>query len=147
MLQNAYLLAKIGADTAENEQHFAEILPKIGNYPTGRLTSWRLLGFRRCIAVQEKSRWESESPEVFLSLTTPKERNFILRDVRRAFKKCTSIKTTSRLACHEKWTKFSSKWASGQILSRCERYPVQLVTVLICFVCTAENGPFKVAQL
>ena len=38
MLQNAYLVAKIGADTAENEQHFAEILPKIGNYPTGRLT-------------------------------------------------------------------------------------------------------------
>ena len=35
MLQNAYLLAKIGADTAENEQHFAEILPKTGNYPTG----------------------------------------------------------------------------------------------------------------
>ena len=37
MLQNAYLLAKFRADTAENEQHFAEILPKIGNYPTGRL--------------------------------------------------------------------------------------------------------------
>ena len=35
MLQNAYFLAKIGADTAENEQHFAEILPKIGDYPTG----------------------------------------------------------------------------------------------------------------
>ena len=34
MLQNAYFLAKIGAGTAENEQHFAEILPKIGNYPT-----------------------------------------------------------------------------------------------------------------
>ena len=33
MLQNAYLVAKIGADTAENEQHFAEILPKISNYP------------------------------------------------------------------------------------------------------------------
>ena len=31
MLKNAYLLAKIGADTAENEQHFAEILPKTGN--------------------------------------------------------------------------------------------------------------------
>ena len=31
MLQNAYFLAKIGADTAENEQHFAEFLPKIGN--------------------------------------------------------------------------------------------------------------------
>ena len=27
MLQNAYSLAKIGADTTENEQHFAEILP------------------------------------------------------------------------------------------------------------------------
>ena len=25
MLQNAYFLAKIGADTAENEQHFAEM--------------------------------------------------------------------------------------------------------------------------
>ena len=25
MLQNAYFRAKIGADTAENEQHFAEI--------------------------------------------------------------------------------------------------------------------------
>ena len=35
MLQNAYFIAKIGADTAENEQHFAEILPKIGNYPMG----------------------------------------------------------------------------------------------------------------
>ena len=30
MLQNAYLRAKIGADTAENERDFAEILPKIG---------------------------------------------------------------------------------------------------------------------
>ena len=42
MLQNAYLLAKIGADTAENERNFAEILPKIGNYPTGRLRRGRL---------------------------------------------------------------------------------------------------------
>ena len=32
MLQNAYLLAKIGADTAENERTFAEILPKTANY-------------------------------------------------------------------------------------------------------------------
>ena len=32
MLKNAYLLAKVGADTAENEQHFAENLLKIGNY-------------------------------------------------------------------------------------------------------------------
>ena len=33
MLQNAYLLAEISADTAENERNFAEILPKICNYP------------------------------------------------------------------------------------------------------------------
>ena len=32
MLQNAYFLATIGADTAENEREFAENLPKIGNY-------------------------------------------------------------------------------------------------------------------
>ena len=37
MLQNAYLLAKIGADIAENERNFAKNLPKIGNYPTGPL--------------------------------------------------------------------------------------------------------------
>ena len=35
MLKNAYFLAKIGADTAENEQHFAEILP-IGRGVAGR---------------------------------------------------------------------------------------------------------------
>ena len=35
MLQNAYFLAKIGADTAENEQHFAENLPKNWDLPYG----------------------------------------------------------------------------------------------------------------
>ena len=40
MLQNAYFLAKIGADTAENEPNFTEIVPKFGNYPPG---SWRRL--------------------------------------------------------------------------------------------------------
>ena len=40
MLQNAHFLAKIGADTAENEQHFAEILPKIGNYPTSAVLNF-----------------------------------------------------------------------------------------------------------
>ena len=29
MLQNAYFLAKLGADTADNEQHFAEIFAEI----------------------------------------------------------------------------------------------------------------------
>ena len=42
MLQNAYFLAKIGADTAENERNFAEILPKIGNYPLSEAPSTRL---------------------------------------------------------------------------------------------------------
>ena len=37
MLKNAYLIAKIGADTAENEQNFAEILIKSGNW----LCTWR----------------------------------------------------------------------------------------------------------
>ena len=39
MLQNEYFLAKIGADTAENEQHFAEILPIgrcVADDPEGR---------------------------------------------------------------------------------------------------------------
>ena len=36
MLQNAYFLAKIGADTAENEQHFAEILPTDALWLAGR---------------------------------------------------------------------------------------------------------------
>ena len=31
MLQNAYLLAEIGADTAESEQHLAEILTNISS--------------------------------------------------------------------------------------------------------------------
>ena len=35
MLQNAYFLAKIGADTAENELHFAEILPMAFGLPFG----------------------------------------------------------------------------------------------------------------
>ena len=44
MLQNAYFLAKIGADTAGNEQHFAEILP-IGR----RVADW---GPRRPLPVR-----------------------------------------------------------------------------------------------
>ena len=46
MLQNAYLLAKIGADTAENERNVAEILPKIGHYPTAPLRLCQLLPAR-----------------------------------------------------------------------------------------------------
>ena len=47
MLTNAYLLAKIGADTAETEQHVAEILPQIGNYPTGPASQEGVLERRR----------------------------------------------------------------------------------------------------
>ena len=41
MLKNAYLLAKIDADKAENERTFAEKLPTIGNYPTWPWTKRR----------------------------------------------------------------------------------------------------------
>ena len=36
MLQNAYFLAKIVADTAENEQHFDEICQKLATTPRVR---------------------------------------------------------------------------------------------------------------
>ena len=55
MLKNAYSLAKIGADTAENERNFAEILPKFGSSELrrGRLGGGELLLERRgpCEAV------------------------------------------------------------------------------------------------
>ena len=42
MLKNAYLLANIGADTAENEQHFAENVGKIGRRVADRrLARWK----------------------------------------------------------------------------------------------------------
>ena len=49
MLQNAYFLAKIGGDTAENEQHFAEILKFCRNFanlvaPGQRAAGARALG-------------------------------------------------------------------------------------------------------
>ena len=46
MLKNVYVLAKIGADTAENEQHFAE------NLPTGRRVTGAEadVGTRRVVA-------------------------------------------------------------------------------------------------
>ena len=37
MLQNAYLVAKTGADTAENERNFAENLPDLGPQEAVRL--------------------------------------------------------------------------------------------------------------
>ena len=43
MLKNAYFLAKIGADTAENEQHYAEILP-IGSRQRCRAADCQLGG-------------------------------------------------------------------------------------------------------
>ena len=44
MLQNAYFLAKIGADTAENEQHFAEIFPIDRRVADGSRRRKRALG-------------------------------------------------------------------------------------------------------
>ena len=62
MLQNAYFLAKIGADTAENEQHFAEILP-IGRRVADRL---RLVFRRRAVlrlpGAPGEERLQAEAP-------------------------------------------------------------------------------------
>ena len=46
MLQNAYLLAKIGADTAENEQHFAESCQKLATTSTVALAPSKLQAAR-----------------------------------------------------------------------------------------------------
>ena len=54
MLQNAYFLAKIGADTAENEQHFAEICQKSATTLRVGSTSCRSSG-RTCWSRATKS--------------------------------------------------------------------------------------------
>ena len=48
MLSNAYLLAKFRFDTAENERHFAENLPKTDNYPTDHRPSASRNSTRTC---------------------------------------------------------------------------------------------------
>ena len=59
MLKNAYLFAKIGADPAENEQHFAEILP-IGRRCRNRATADRQ-------NVADKSKAGGRPPPALLS--------------------------------------------------------------------------------
>ena len=49
MLQNAYFLAKIGADTAENEQHFAEICQKLATTLRVRRADGAALGHNRVV--------------------------------------------------------------------------------------------------
>ena len=76
MLENAYLLAKIGADTAENERNFAEILPKTDYYPTD--PAWMLRGSMRSLSDDGSSyvphRWITsrsicESPDLFFAFS------------------------------------------------------------------------------
>ena len=67
MLQNAYFLAKIGADTAENEQHFAEILPTDALWrlcrrprvwmPAQPLSQRFTARFRRVMAMYPSTTW------------------------------------------------------------------------------------------
>ena len=68
MLQNAYFLAKIGADTAENEQHFAEILPKTDHdQPDLLLVGGRLEAraeLRRHVVAAEAPRRPGRQPPV-----------------------------------------------------------------------------------
>ena len=63
MLQNAYFLAKIGADTAENEQHFAEILPKTGNQLAPQLDALRHGGARLGLVPRADREHDGEPPE------------------------------------------------------------------------------------
>ena len=57
MLSNAYFLAKIGADTAENEQHFARVLlrPAVQARPDVRVAD---LAGRR-LEVRGEENWQS----------------------------------------------------------------------------------------
>ena len=52
MLQSAYFLAKIGADTAENKQHFAEICQKLAAILPCRGTAATGDGGRRAMALE-----------------------------------------------------------------------------------------------
>ena len=54
MLQNAYFLAKIGADTAENQRHSAKNLPKICKF----LFSKETVDWDRAFADELKKRKE-----------------------------------------------------------------------------------------
>ena len=84
MLQNAYLLAKIGADTAENEQHFAEILPtdalccSFSERATSNvLLVQRLRDRGSGVAAHRGAVAEADIAIYFLGLTPPNYRNFI----------------------------------------------------------------------
>ena len=63
MLTNAYLLAKIGADTAENEHHFAEILP-IGRCGAGADAVGTQLGRCRRDRPRRGWGWSSKHPDI-----------------------------------------------------------------------------------
>ena len=63
MLQNAYFLAKIGADTAENEQHFAEILPTDALWRLHRGVTGRRAARRRVLP-RERGQLGGEQPVV-----------------------------------------------------------------------------------
>ena len=62
-LQKAYVIAKIGADTAENEQHFAETLPIGRRVPDRAEPSWATSAHRpdRC-AILQRSQAGSSRP-------------------------------------------------------------------------------------
>ena len=69
MLQNAYFLAKIGADEAANEQHFAEMLP-IGR----RAPAWT------AAATQRRGPGQSAQPQPGMGRATaapPRSQRFL----------------------------------------------------------------------
>ena len=83
MLSNAYFLAKIGADTAENEQHFAENLP-IGRRVADQADSaprwWEKARAERYISAEYTLRQEFARKQVPRRAALPANSGNILAD-------------------------------------------------------------------
>ena len=75
LLKNAYLLAKIGADTAENEQHFAEILPIGRRVADGRLA-------RPGVAVCARIAHDRAAPRTLVQPLEPSVAHAFIRNMR-----------------------------------------------------------------
>ena len=70
MLQNAYFLAKIGADTAKNERTFSDNLPKIGSLRVDK---------QEAKAESEKAKIGKELAEVYSGVSDEVRRDVVER--------------------------------------------------------------------
>ena len=62
-MKNSYFLAKIGADTAENERHFAENLPKIWRVPMSFVKDTNASIEEKTRQITEKTSEKAEAEE------------------------------------------------------------------------------------